>query len=250
MASLILTFSELYVFVDKFLGTYGSSGSSGSALTDCKDIVHSAYRKFLAADGNHVWSFLKPWDVLITTSGTWVYPLPEDFVDIISPFSYDTDNPYPPLMDRPVEMIMNARAVNTHSKYPEFYALRRGPYSKETGQTWEILLYPTPDSAYTLNYQYKIIPKKLEGDNDIPIGGPEHSELLKEMCLAEAEGDKDEAQGIHTRKASDAMTIAINNDMKKAPHNLGYNGDGYSYSVWDLWRGDYRTNNVAFISEP
>jgi hypothetical protein len=245
MAQLVFTFQELYQRVQKFLGTYGSSGASGNALQDSKDVVHDAYKRFLNADGNHVWSFLKPWEQLVTISGDWVYELPSNFVSMESTFTFDSDENYSPLEERDSEFIMDMRASSTINRYPDYYALRPGKYTKETGQKWEVIMYPTPDAAYVLQYQYKLYPDKLSADNDLPIGGPEYSDVLKQLCLGEAESYKDEATGQQEQKAATALQIAISNDIKRNPHNLGFNGDGINLPVWDSRWADYRINNVT-----
>ncbi|MHC4891454.1 MAG: phage adaptor protein [Planctomycetota bacterium] len=244
MATLQLTFSELYNAVSKFLGTYGSSGPSGTDLTDAKDAVHGGYRRFLNA---YNWSFLRPYQTLTTVSGTWIYELPSDFSGIIGTFQFSDDDAYPPLEERSVDIVMDSRTVNDSTTYPEIYAIRPGKYSKETGQTWEVLFYPAPDAAYTLNYRYNIMPEKLSDDNDLHIGGPEVSECLKAFCLAKAELEKDEVSGVQEGEAIKLLSEAITQDNFKRPKTLGYNSDGGGMSAWEVARGSYRLNDVEYV---
>jgi len=245
MAELILTFKELYERVSKFLGTYPSDGKiAAEDLADAKQIVNDAYRRLL---DSAEWSFLKKHTFLITTSGTWVYDLPTDFVDLIGTFTFDSDETYAPLEERPVDVIMNWRAVNTYSQYPEYFAIRQATYNKETGQKKELLLYPTPDAAYTLWYSYSIYPEKLENDNDIPIGGPEYSSVLRQLCLAEAESQMDEKIDVQETKARAMLADAIAKDRRRVTKTLGYFGDGQRLSLRDIHRGPYRINNVNWV---
>jgi len=246
MANLILTFSELYNKVSKFLGTYGSSGPTGTALTDAKEIVNDAYRRFINA--NPSWSFLHKDTTLSTVSGTAVYQLPPDFLELKRIFQFGADANYPPLEETSSQQITDWQNINDMSSYPSFFAIGVGEYTKETGQVWEVVFYPKPDATYTLSYSYKMSPTKLEGDDDIPIGALEYSDCIRQLCLAEAESSVEENSGVQEQKAGLALQIALKNDRRKAPHNLGYNGNGYRMSSWDLARGSFRVNDVSFTT--
>lgn len=247
MASLTLTFSDLYNRVSKFLGTYGSSGPSGNDLTDAKDIVNDAYRRFI--DANSDWSFLFRTTKMVTVSGTATYQLPDDLILIKKEFQHDSDTGYSDLEERPGSEITSWKATNDYSSYPEYFAIEPSAYTKETGQAWEVTFYPTPDSAYTLHYEYKIYPTKLEEDNDLPIGSLEYSDCIRQMCLAEAESGTEESSGIQEGKAAVALAAALANDRKRAPHRLGYNGDGGRLSAWEIARGSYRINDVTYDTD-
>jgi hypothetical protein len=244
MANLILTFSDLYNKVSKFLGTYGSSGVTGTDLTDAKEIVNDAYRRFLIA--NPCWSFLSRDTTLTTVNGTSVYQLPPDFLELKRIFQFGANANYPLLEETSSQQIDDWRNLNDISSYPSFFAIGVGEYTKETGQIWEVTFYPKPDAAYTLSYSYKMSPAKMEDDDDIPIGGLEYSDCIRQLCLAEAESNMEENSGVQEQKAAIALQLSLLNDKRKAPHNLGYNGDGGRMSSWDVARGSYRINDVSF----
>lgn len=246
MADLRLTFQDLYNQVAKFLGTYGSSGPSGDDLTDAKDIVHSAYRRFI---NSHNWTFLKPPLKIVTVSGTWIYDLPDDFSAIIGLINFDADDGYPPLDERSVDDIMEMRVLSDYTSYPMFYATRAGVYTPETGQRWEIIFYPTPGSAYTLNSRYKIFPKKLSATSDLPIGLPETDEVLKALCLAEAESNKDEFIDVQETKAIRLLMQAIQADKLKEPKTLGYNANYPGMTAREIHRGSYRISDVEYDTD-
>lgn len=241
MGQLVLTFQELYNRVSKFLGTYGSSGPSGDDLTDAKEIVNDAYRRFLDA---REWSFLKREYQLITSNNTFIYQLPEDFATLIGTINYGADENYPPLEQRSINQIRKEKADNDWTSYPELFAIKSS-HSKEFGQRWELILYPTPDAAYPLWFFYKIEPLKLEEDSDIPVGGSEFSGALRQLCLAEAESNRDEQAGIQEQKASIMLADAMRKDMIKAPHNLGYFGVD-TLSARDIARGSILNRSVLF----
>ena len=243
MATLGLSYQELYNDVSRFLGTYGSSGPTGTDLTDAQSAVHAGYRKFL--DSNPVgWSFLKRTDEKITTvSNTYTYELPKDFVSLVGTFQFGADQTYGPLSEISVDMIRDWKAVNDYNSYPTHFAMTAGNYHAETGQTWNVLFYPTPDSAYTLHFAYRFYPPKLSNATDVPAGPLDVAECIRQCCLAEAETYLDENTGIQETKAKELMLIAIRNDLKRQPKTLGYYGNRVTSS---LTRGDYRTENVVY----
>ena len=240
MATLRLTFQELYNEVSKFLGTYGSSGPSGQDLTDAKDTVYAGYRRFLNA---YDWSFVKPILKFTTVANTWEYQLPEDFSYFIGPFHFSAGSSYPSIEERSVEDILGMRSSLDHTTYPEYYAIKPGSYSPETGQNFELMFYPTPDSAYTLFGRYKLYPKKLSATTDLPVGTPETDEALKALCLAEAEVRKDEEAGPQSQLAQEILRDAVRADRMRNARRLGR--DYPHLSSWQIARGSYMISDVS-----
>lgn len=245
MSERIFVFSDLYNRVSKFLGTYGSTGPSGTDLADAKEIVNDAYSRFLGARD---WTFLTQEDQIITDTNTWVYELPDDFGALAGAINYDKDDSYLPLEERPIEWIRKQRSLVEYSQFPEYYAIR-SVYNKDFGTKWEIMFYPTPDAAYSLWYLYKISPVKLEDDNDLPIGGSEYSGLIKQLCLAEAESSMDETSGVQEAKAGVLLADAIKKDVRLRPHKLGYFGNGERVSSYDIARGSILTSEISPYSD-
>lgn len=244
MADLVYKFSDLYNRVAQYLGTYGSSGPTGQNLTDAKNYVNDAYQRFMTA---HEWTFLRPVEQLITVSNQWQYELPDDFSSIIQTFQFSADKQFPPLDERSINQILEMRSINSNSKWPEFFSIHPDKYDKEIGQRWILSLYPTPEAAYSLWYRYQVNIDKLENDDDIPAGGPELSRLILQLCLGEAELQKEHAQGAQTATAAEMLAMAIRKDKQRRPHNLGYNGGGARWSQWDIGRGSYRLNDVEYL---
>jgi len=246
MASLILTFSDLHNRVARYLGTYGTSGASGSDLTDAKEAVHQGYRRFLGAIDGHQWSFLKRSASISLISGQWQYDLPNDFTELVVPFHFSVNSGYPPPDERSEDFIIQARAESSPSSYPEYFNIRAGTYSKETGQNYEVIMWPTPNSAYVWIYSYLIFADKLSGDDDIPVGGPEISEVIAQCCLAAAESEIEDNIGKQEGKATKMLAEAVKKDANRSPRNLGYNLDGRGIDRRALARGEYRLNDVNY----
>lgn len=244
MANLILTYKNLYDRVSKFLGSYGSTGATGAELEQAKQAVDDGYRRFLTS---HDWSFLKKTTTLGLKSGKWEYNLPDDYRAITVPFHFSEGSGYPPLTNDTEDHIMQARTEVETSSYPQIYAERTSSYSPEHGTVYQVIFWPTPDSDYTLFYTYKFMPPAMSNDSDVPVGLAEMSELIKEMCLAEAEAffDDDAPTKIHDSKASQLLDTAIRNDVVRHSRHAGSLNTG-SVSAREFARGSYRVNNVVY----
>lgn len=86
-------------------------------------------------------------------------------------------------------------AANPITGPPKFVAIR--PKLLEPGvegQRFEVLFYPVPDQAYTLEYRYNRIWVKLSTTNKYPAGAAYHGELILQSCLRMVE------QRIHNKR--------------------------------------------------
>ena len=219
MASLSLVFSDLYTEVEKSLGTYNSGSAAAGDVTDAKFITNRAYARFCSY---YDWTFLNQEKNLTTVDGTYRYELPADFSYFILPrLTYAGDDAYAPVEQRSTSQIMNMRAESVYENYPMYFALQAGSYHKESGQTWDVLVYPTADTSYTLTYYCKINPLKLENDADIPIGGPETSDCLLELCLAYASAYKDDKRSVHSEIVNEVLGPAKMMDSRRRTNTLG-----------------------------
>ncbi len=244
MANMQLTFQDLYNRVSKFLGTYGSSGPSGTDLSDAKDYVRSGYMSFLLS---YPWSFLRKTTTLSTETGVYVYQLPTDFRDLRGSrtLNFSANSSYPPVTETGEDEVNEQRAINISSSYPQLFAIRTGDYSPETGQRYEMIFWPMPDATYVLTYPYTIMPAAMANTTDIPIGGIETTEVIKEFCLAAAETEADEVTGVHSNLAQMELVKAITADKERAPRHLG-SMSGRRPSAWEYARGSTRINDVVY----
>lgn len=219
MASLVLSFAELVDEVLKFTGEYNNDSPSADALRDAKIIVNRAYTKCI---NYYDWTFLRQLGTLTTQDGKHKYVLPGNFSYFIKDeFKFDSSTGYLPTQARSVEQIIAFRADNTYESFPQYHALLPGDYYKESGQMWNILFYPTPDTAYKLHYYYKINPDKLINDSDLPIGGVEISECLMELCLAYAEVYKDDKRAVHNEIVDGILGAVKAVDSRRRASHLG-----------------------------
>lgn len=219
MPDLGLTFQNLYEEVEKYLGTYNSGSASTTDANDAKFIVNRAYARFCSY---YDWTFLSQERTLQTESGKYKYELPSDFSYLITPkLMFEDDDGFPPVIQTSPIQLQQMRSETAYSGYPIYFALQAGSYYRETGQGWEIQLYPTPDSTFNIHYLCHISPQKLENTGDIPIGGPDIVDCLLELSLAYAEAYKDEERAVHNEVVQEILGPAKSMDNRRRPAHLG-----------------------------
>jgi len=228
LASLELNFQEIYSLVSEFLG-YGST-PAGTNLANCKAVVYSGLRRFyfpinMTTGRKHIWSFLKKTLVITTVSGKWQYELPSNFSRFITDLNYSKDSGCTKPVKVDPEKILNLRATNVINSHPSHWALIKPGFTKETGSNWEIWFYGNPNGAYNLTGIYIINPDKPSATTDVFPGGVEASEAILESCLAVAEQNYDEVEGIHTKRAEELIQKLIKHDTADVPETVGLNLD-------------------------
>ena len=142
-----------------------------------------------------------------------------------------------------MDMIRDFKAVNDYSSAPTHFAITAGNYHAETGQTWNVLFYPMPDSAYTFHFAYRFYPSKMSNAADVPVGPLDVQECIRQFCLAEAETYLDENTGVQEAKAKELLAATIVGDLKRQPKSLGYYGQPFTA---EAGRGSYRINDATY----
>jgi hypothetical protein len=244
MSDLNLAFSDYYSAVSEFLGL--GSSPTGTNLTKVKNIVYRGYKRFLypsilnpqtGKKVHHNWSFLKRQYTLVTESGKWKYPLPEDFGRILTDPEFSSNAGYDSLIKRSAEFILRQRNISDSSSYPWYYAITASEFDSEIGTTWELWLNDTPDQSYTLHFWYKIHVPKPENATDLLIGGIDTQEALLESCLAVAEQqEEDGTSTIHTQLAADLIQSLISADDIDRGKSLGRMSRPGQCSEDSTWR--------------
>ena len=243
MSTMQYSYKELTDRTSKFLGTYGSSGPSGTDLTDAQAMVKSGYLIFLTA---YDWTFRRRYASLSTESGLYIYEFPEDFAGLRTPFRFSSLTGYPPLKEVSDGTLLELRNFGENNAYPENFAVRAGKHSPETGQRYEVLFWPTPGTVYDLYYSYHMMPPMMSNDDDVHMGGAEYSECVLKFCLAAAEREQDEEAGVQTQEASALLGRCIDMDKLKEPRSVGRLS---SLSAWDVARGTTRVSDITGFSD-
>lgn len=237
-STLTLSLFELRQEVADFLG-FGRDSTDWTADQEARldSCINSGIRQFYfppAIQGatKHEWSFLRPVAQLTTSADTEDYDLPDDFGGIINGTLtfYGASDTYTHLVLVGEGAIRRMRqGVTVDSSYPSYAAVRPKAATGTTGQRFEIMLYPTPDDTYTIEYRYMALPGKLTEAKPYPLGGAMYSEVILEGCLAIAEQRLDDAAGQHTNSFMALLAAAIERDRAaNTPDFFGYNRDSSS----------------------
>lgn len=244
MADLALTFDGLRAEIGYFLG-YGRDpdGWTSDQENNLNACVHAGYRQFLTPPpgggrrASYQWTFLRPNLDVGLVADVRDYLLPAGFQWFEGDLSLVTSSyVYAPVKRRGVGELeqLRSQAGGSFTGTPYYAAVR--PKSMEggagTGQRMELMLYPTPNTSYTLRGQAQMNPPALSKANPYPYGGPAHAETLKQSCLAAAERDIDDApQGGHMAAFMQCLAASIDADCRLRPSNLGYAGDGERHVI-------------------
>jgi len=179
------------------------------------------------------------WTEATETAETFVlehdanYDLPDDFGGIEGNITFVNDaNSKAPIRLVGEGEIRRLRASepSTSATDPEFAAIRpKEQTTTTTGQRFEIMFWPAPDEAFTLEYKKVILPSALVTTTVThPYGGAIHAETLEASCLAMAEMQDDDkrATGVQMKYFISRLTASIQADKKQfGVEYLGYNGD-------------------------
>lgn len=222
--------------VGRFLGWSPEPGDWDADQTRaCDDILASGYRAFLypSVPGQikrHTWSFLTPGGVLTTTDGVADYVLPDDVSALVGSMTYESeDNAWQTVEITTTQNIRSLRqnAQEDYQGIPVKGAIESLPPDANGSTRLRLLLWPEPDDAYTLTYQYLAQPNNLSEMNPRPYGNAQHANCLIAAVLAAAEERFNDNQNVKRMRFLDELAQAIAQDRVHAPDTLGYNGDTY-----------------------
>lgn len=225
MATLELTYSDIYTKVSEYLGL-GSPTTDATELVTVKNIVKRGYRRFLMpTDAStavtigkqkipakpYSWSFLRQTTTLSTVAGTETYQLPVGFNGMIIPPKHTTPQTLNPVQV-PLEVIYQKKSETTGNSYPLYFAIKDGDFNKIVGRRMEIVFNPPPDAAYTYYYTYRFIPEAPVEDGDYFVGPIGSSEAILECALAVAELQEKDTLGVHNDEAERLVQRLIGDD--------------------------------------
>ena len=87
----------------------------------------------------------------------------------------------------------------------------------------------------------------IDTTNQYPVGAESLTQLITEACLAAAERNLDDQQGIHTKRFQDLLPLAIAADLEMtSPTSLG--SDAPQGEVTDLVARSTRMGDVTLNS--
>lgn len=260
-SSLSLQYVQLKGEVGEFLG-FGRGPDNGkdsvwdaAQTSDIDFCVSSGMRVFYFSSG-YDWSFLSPGGSSLLKANAQTCPLPDDFGSFDGPLTIQTSGStsMPWRIEwRNEGAIREMYSINPTQTGPPMFAAQsplRGTTGLQ-GQRFQLFIFPAADQAYTIQFNYDILPDYLSGAFPFAYGGAAHAETLLESCLAIAEQRRDDAMSVHTAKYKELLEQSKAYDSRNKPQKLGPNFDhsddaGYNRSNAHWWAPAATYNGGAF----
>lgn len=185
--------------------------------------VQEAYRYIQRAS---LWSWKRSTTTLTTVASDNDYTLPADVGSVQGDITYAANEGFTHIKRTSPLDIRKRLQQSSQTAQPWLYTVRWRAQTSGSNQRQEMLLYPTPDDAYVLTYEYAVIIGKLSATNPYPLGGPAISQLMIEMCRAVGEAKKNGGRGPQWDLADMAMAVAIGEDNSTlTERTVGMMGD-------------------------
>lgn len=170
--------------------------------------------------------------VSYTLEHTAVYDLADDFGSFESRLTYASELNYTSLEVIGEEQIRRWVASTDDPGQPRYAAVRPVKMTAAGRQTFQVVLYPRPDAAYVLSYQYRVQPQKMDATTyTYPYGADRHGLTILESCLAAAEAEMGMQDRTHRERFIERLTASIAEDLRNVPRNLGQMDGGESRVV-------------------
>jgi hypothetical protein len=216
------SYSSLLERVGHFL--FGiRSGYTSDQVDDVEMCIHDGLREIYAF---HNWSFFRPVKTITTVSGTSTYSLPTAYESIETELHYAPGESdfYPPVRMRHDSEIRKLQQDNEDTEYdrPRYFSVRTVEFDPAVGSLRQLVLWPTPDDAYVLYARMTLRPVAIDAVNQYPVGAEQLSQVILESCLAAAERNLDDAEGVHRKRFQELLPLAIQADQNaSSPLSLG-----------------------------
>jgi hypothetical protein len=114
-------------------------------------------------------------------------------------------------------------------------------------QRSKLMVWPCPDEAYSVTFQYYVRIRELSDSNPKPPGGDDHAALFRAAILAAIELDLEDQHGPQYQNFMQQLQASVSRDRAlNMPSSLGYNGDGPSMGAGPYTRVP---NPIRYSSE-
>jgi hypothetical protein len=236
-SSLSLGWTELKQEVGDFLGYGRGSSPSWSTAKEAtiERIVQSGVRNVYYPPAlvtrpdehkilGYEWSWLRPFTTLSLVADTGDYDMDDNFGRLYGEFHFAADQHRRSIAIVSVADLLDMRSSSDTTGAPIYAATRYKSSDGSTGQRQEALFYPTPDTAYTLSYQYEAYSGQLSDSYPYPLGGMHYSELYVESCLSVAELRMNGEIGVHHTQYEALLVDAVLRDRKHGAKQFGQMG--------------------------
>jgi len=197
------------------------SSWSGQTLRNIQDSVKRANNRYMYPPG-YVWSWMRGIGSLQTANGNPSYVMDEDFGGLRTPMFYDDSVGHARVLEISMGMLLKLRSRDESTGYPTRVAfttqnLQGKAVTRKVAELWR-----PPSGAWNFTFEYNRRTVDLDSTHPYPMGGPETAELLRLLCLADAELRlKNIPNGPQERQAQMALQEAIANDKLNGPKHFG-----------------------------
>lgn len=253
-SGLALNYESLLRAVGHHLGFGIASGSySEGQMYQADEVsIQGGLRKFYSPEPMGKmppvsWSFLRPLVSLSLVSAVSDYDLSDEFAYLLGKVTIlTTTGNYAQLETVNEGMIRAYRSSSSSaSGVPRFVAIRPKPVNQGFGQRWEMLIYPEPQTTYTLQFRQQVMPGRLTPQNCYPYGGVQHAQTILAACLSEAEVKvQDIMNGPQQLEYMKRLAASISLDGQTRGEHLGYCGDPSTPECYHSRRGGIRTDET------
>jgi hypothetical protein len=225
---------------------------------DVDATVRRGLRQFLSPPPSagdlhgHTWSFLRPTGTVVTEDGVASYAMPSNYggiVGVVTHQSSETGATVPIEVGSMSSLRARKQSSPSLSARPEIAAIE--PVSSggepQYPTRFNMILWPTPDAAYTLEFQYiaNIEDLTLKGPETLLPGGQQHSETIIASCLAVAESMSEANKlMIMMQLFLQRLSASVSLDRRlNSPSNIGQNTDN-SDGMYRVRRSASRVNYI------
>lgn len=230
-STLSITRSELQTQIASFAQLGYSVPTDADDLARLNDSINSGLRNVywpalvLGEASAHEWSWMRPVRTFATSADFGLYQLPADFGGIEGDITFAADQAYRKIHIVGENYVRELQQGVSSSGIPR-YAAVRAYASGLSGQRYELVLWPTPDSEYDLTFRYNINPDALASDNDYALGGPALAETILQSCRAAADRIFNDNVGAEYQMFIERLKTSVSLDRRMlAPERLGFAHD-------------------------
>lgn len=233
-STLTITHEDIQKSLGMYLGWSINPGSwSANETAQAEIIIAKGIRQVYnppilpGEHSQHEWTFLTPVRIFETQSDVADYDLPEDFAGLADDITFksETQGYYPLRIVSDVEIRKRRQGVANLSGYPEMAAVLPLPADGTQPQRWSLMLYPTPDGAYEMEYRYHSDPNNVSAGTPYPLGGLPLADVIMASVIAAAELELNDAPGPRMEDFLMKLRAAVSLDRRRNVQSLGYCAD-------------------------
>jgi hypothetical protein len=237
-STLSLTKDQLEAEVGEFLGFGRGSAAGDTTWTERQSrsiaaCLDSGLRMFYypsplpGESASYDWSFIRPTRTIQVASGSSSVDMPDDFGGLEGSVRIVDNTVMRQIRQASEQFILQKRAqLPDRVGLAEWCAVTIPSKTTATkGQRSRLMLFPTADQDYEIEFQYYLLPDSLQTSFPYSLGGGTHSETIKAAVKAAAELYLDNQPGPMMQMFVERMKASVSLDRRMKAQSFGYCGD-------------------------